>query len=121
MSTDVILSLLIIGALVLTVVISNRNAKKDGQANPVGTARLQADMTKLGTRMTELEGNVKAIRHDLDQAPSRADFARLEERISGVVGHVESIDQGVVRIENILMTGAHAAVAAAAKAPRKRS
>lgn len=121
MNSDLILSLLVIAALVATVLISNRRAKQDGQSNPVGTARLQADMTKMGSRMTTLEGNVTAIRRELDQAPTAEDFGRLEERLSGVAGHVESIDQGVVRIENILMTGAQAAAAAATKPPRRRS
>ena len=121
MSTDLLYSIVIISAVLVAVILSRADARKAGQANPVGTGKLQADVESLKNKMGRMETDIKNIRHDLDAAPDKADIARLEERIAGVSGHVESIDNAVVRIENILLTGAHAAVAAAAKPSRRRS
>lgn len=111
---DLILSLVIVGMLVLTVVISNKNARQHGQANPVGTAALQADVSSLKNKMGRMETDIKNIRRDIDHAPSQADFARLEERIEGVKEVVEakfdamsdtitSVGQATVRMNQYLL------------------
>lgn len=121
MNSDLIISILVLCAILAAILVTRADARKYGQQNPVGTGTLQADVASLKNKMGRMETDIQNIRHDLDAAPDKADIARLEERIAGVTGHVESIDNAVVRIENILLTGAHAAVAAAAKPPRRRS
>jgi peptidoglycan hydrolase CwlO-like protein len=103
MNYDVLISLLIVSAVLIAVVLSRRDARSQGAANPVGTAQLQKDVTSLQNKMGRLEVNIEDIRRDLDGAPTKADIARLEERIQGVAGHVENIDKAVVRMTDLLM------------------
>lgn len=124
---NLIISLLILTALAVAVWIG----RKDGRANPVSTSKIEGDVKKLSNSLTEKVGSLSArvgkietsiedIRRDLDGAPTKADIARLEERIAGVAGHVESTDQAVVRIEQFLLTGGAVAQAAAVR-PRRKS
>lgn len=121
MNYDVLISLLIVAGVMVAVILSRRDAAANGRANPVGTANLQSDVNGLKNRMTRMEADIKNIQADLDAAPTKADIARLEERITGVAGHVESIDQAVVRIEQFLISGGPVAQAAAPRKSRRQS
>jgi outer membrane murein-binding lipoprotein Lpp len=106
MSNDVLISLLIVGAVLIGVILSRREARADGKENPVGTAKVQSDVTNLGARLGRLESAVQRIEKDIERAPSAADFEKLRGDIKahaaitdGVKGHVESVDHAVVRIE----------------------
>lgn len=106
MNYDVLISLLIVAGVMLAVIVSRRDATAQGRANPVGTANLQTDVSGLKTRMARMEADIKNIQNDLDHAPTKADIEvlrglimTLAERTSGIGGHVESVDQAVVRIE----------------------
>lgn len=120
MNYDVLISLLIVAFVLAAAILSRRDARAQGQANPVGTGTLQADVNGLKNRMTRMEADIKNIQNDLDHAPTKADIARLEERIAGVAGHTESIDQATVRIEQFLIQGGPVAAAAAPRTPRRR-
>jgi outer membrane murein-binding lipoprotein Lpp len=105
MNNPELISLLIVAAVAL-VAWMQRGARQAGQDNPVGTAKLQTDVTSLAERFGKMEVKVEEIRRDVDAAPTKADFERLRgdikaltERTSGIQGHVESVDQAVVRIE----------------------
>lgn len=117
---DVLISLLIVALVLGSFILSRRDAAAQGRANPVGTANLQTDVNGLKNRMTRMEADIKNIQADLDMAPTKADIAKLEERIAGVAGHVESIDQAVVRIEQFLIQGGPVAQAAAPRTTRRR-
>lgn len=103
MNYDVLLSLAIVAAVLVAAVLARKDARSQGQANPIGTAALQADVTALSARVGRMETSIDEIRKDLDGAPTKADIARLEERIAGVSGHAENIDAATVRIEQLLM------------------
>lgn len=139
-SNDVLVSLAIIAAVLITLIIGRR----DGRANPVNTRKLQSDMARLSSKVSEvtskveaLEGGVEEIREDMRQQPSKADIARLEERmkntaskadtarieesVRGVAGHVENVDNAVVRMENLLLGNSPVAqIAAGAPSGRRK-
>lgn len=111
-----LLALAVISLMLLGVF---RGGRSEGRESPIGTARLQRDLTELRSRFATIETKVEEIRRDVDAAPTKADIAGLTEQIKGVSGHIESVDNAVVRIENILMNGAAQAVAAPAKRTRR--
>lgn len=114
-SPDILISLVILAALGAAVAL----ARSQGAANPVGTAKLQTDMTALSARVGKIESTMKGIRGDLDRAPTKEDIARLEGQIQGAASKVDiarlegrietvsatsmSTDQAVIRIEKLLM------------------
>lgn len=98
-SPDVLISLLILAAIAIAAVL----ARRQGAANPVGTAKLQADVTKLASRVGKIETSITAMRADLDAAPTKEDIARIEGQIGKVGAIGEKTDQAVVRIEQLLM------------------
>lgn len=114
-SPDVLISLIILAAVAAAVLL----ARRQGAANPVGTAKLQRDMTALSGRVGKIESTMKGIRGDLDRAPTKEDIARLEGRIEAAASKVDiarlegrietvttmskSTDQAVIRIEKLLM------------------
>lgn len=106
MNSDHILSIVILLAIAAAVWIGRRQ----GAANPVGTAKLQHDVTALKSRMDSVSKDVAAIRKEVDAAPSTKDLEVLRTDIAGVRREMSLIkemsdrtDQGVVRIERILM------------------
>ena len=99
MNIETLISVLILSVVFAAFIFSRRDARKAGAANPVGTAELQSDMAKVKDRLTKVEVTVKKIEEEIDGLPSKADIARLEERVAGVAGYVENIDNAVVRIE----------------------
>jgi len=124
---NLMMSLVLIAALAAAAWFG----RKDGRANPVSTKKLEGDVKKLAASVAEKDGTLNArvsrietaiedIRRDLDGAPTKADIARLAERIAGVAGHVESTDQAVVRIEQFLMNGGAVAQAVQSR-PRRKS
>lgn len=136
---DVIISLLLVLGVAIAVIIG----KRDGQANPVNTRKLQSDLAKLTGQVTEsngkfnaLEASVQELRDDMGRQPTKSDIVRLEERIAntakkadltrieekvnGVAGHVENVDASVVRIEQLLMGNSPVAQIAAGVTSRRR-
>lgn len=105
MNPDVLISMLIVAAVLVSVFLARRDASQQARANPVGTAKLQVDVSDLKERFGKIETKVEEIRRDVDAAPTKADIAQLAEQIRGVAGHVESVDQAVVRIEQFLING----------------
>lgn len=98
-SPDVIISIIILAALAAAVLL----ARREGAQNPVGTGKLQRDVADLRSRVSVIETSVKAIRIDIDAAPTKADIARLEGHIETARALAEKTDQAVVRIEQLLM------------------
>ena len=100
-------------------------ALRQGRANPVSTgklarrvhaldSRLSKNMDELSTRMSVVEVNTQQMRRDLDDAPTKADIARLEERMAGLALQMKqadeaasrqlaSTDNAVIRIEQLLL------------------
>lgn len=98
----IVFSLLILIAVAFT-------ALRTGRANPVDTGTLKQSVDRL-------EVEVKAIRKDLDEQPSAADFAALHgdlralsATLQGVQKSQDKMDAGQVRIEKLLMEAAFAA------------
>jgi hypothetical protein len=103
---QMLLAAVLIGLMVIKVF---RDGQAEGQHNPIGTAKVQSDVTDLGARLGRVESAVARIEKDVEKAPSAADFERLRGDIKahaaiteGVKGHVESVDSAVVRIEMML-------------------
>ncbi|MFN3749247.1 MAG: hypothetical protein ACK4SJ_11230 [Sphingorhabdus sp.] len=126
MNYDVLLSLAIVAAVLVAAVLTRKDAREQGRANPVGTAAIQADVTMLSARVGRMETSIEEIRKDLDGAPTKADIANLggdikalTEKISGVGGHVESVDAAVGRIEDLLLGNSPVAQIANGRSRRK--
>ena len=96
---EIMFSLLIIIAVGLAAWLSRR----EGQRNPVGTANLQSDVTKLTLKVTRIEAKLDEVKKDVDTGPTAAQIATLFERIDGFANLVNSTDQAVIRIEAFLM------------------
>ena len=125
---DFLIAALILSAVVVAILLGRR----EGQANPVGTGKLQSDVTALKASFGKMQTQLAAMRGDLDDAPTKADLEKLRgeivevrggvdvvtERIIGVHELGEKTDQAVVRIEMMLMGGAVGALAAP-RTPRK--
>lgn len=112
MTNAELISLLIVAGVAIAAWLANRaraaetTAREEGQANPVGTAKLQRDMTSLSSKVTVIETRLGEIEKDIAASPTKADIEvlrglimTLAERTSGIGGHVESVDAAVVRIE----------------------
>lgn len=95
MSMDLFLSLIIIGALVLTVIITNRNAKADGQANPVNTGPLKTQIEGLDKRMGTMETKMTRMDSDIKDLPTSADIEKLSGEVRLIDHNVANIKQGM--------------------------
>lgn len=99
---DVLISLAILVMLGLAI----WQARRSGAANPVSTGKVQRDVTALRSRVAQMETSLKAIREDLDKAPTKTDIARLEGRIETMGALAEKTSKSVDRIVEILMENA---------------
>jgi peptidoglycan hydrolase CwlO-like protein len=113
------ISLLIIVLMVAGVIFTRRDAAANARENPVSTKQLNSDISSLQRDVKVLRNDVDRICEEMKEAPTKADIAKLEERIAGIGGHIESVDAAVIRIENILLTGAYAAATAPATPVRR--
>lgn len=112
-SPDVLISLLILSAVAIAVFIGRRG----GAQNPVGTGKLQRDISSLNTRVTSLDTSLKGvvnkvakIEEDMEHLPSAADLKVLSTDIAavrrelGLVANAgDRTEQAVVRIEQLLL------------------
>lgn len=117
LNSELIITAVMLLAVGLVMFEARRAARADGRANPVGTGRLQLDVTALKEQLGRVQTQMAAMRGDLDDAPTKADLEKLRgeigqvrgqvdvvcERIEGVHEISEKTDQAVVRIEMLLM------------------
>jgi len=103
---DVLISIAILAMLALAI----WTARRSGAANPVGTGRLQRDVSVLRGDVRKAQSDIAEIRKDLDAAPSLADLEVLKTDIAASRREMELIgkaadrtEQAVVRIEQLLM------------------
>ncbi len=100
------LEILISAVILVAIGVAAWLGRKQGEANPVNTARLQRDVTDLRARLGTIEASMSAMRADLDDAPTKADIAALQGKVETVAAVAEKTDQAVVRIEQLLMSQA---------------
>ncbi len=116
---EVAISLLIIASIAAVFVITRRDAAREARENPVSTKQLDSDISTLKGDVRVLRKDVDRMCEEMKEAPTKADIAKLEERIAGIGGHIQNVDEAVVRIEHILLTGAYAAAMAPAQPVRR--
>ena len=78
MTNAELISLLIVAGVAIAAWLANRaraaetTAREEGQANPVGTAKLQRDMTSLSSKVTVIETRLGEIEKDIAASPTKA-------------------------------------------------
>jgi len=101
-TSEIVISIVILAAVAVAAWLG----RSQGQANPIGTGKLQSDVSDLRARMGKMESSLNRMRNDLDTAPTKADIKELEGHIETVGAIAEKTDQAVVRIEQLLMQSA---------------
>ena len=62
------------------------------------------DVRQLDTRATKVESRLDGIEHDIQHLPTKADIARLEERVESVGNDVSGARQGIGRLESYFLS-----------------
>lgn len=66
-------------------------------------SRIEGEVRKLNSLHGKLEGRITAIERQVAELPTKADIARLEERVAGVGRGVENVDEAVLRLEGYFL------------------
>lgn len=80
-----------------------RKSKEAGEANPINTKQLSADVHRVDKRLKSVEVEVQHVKDELDGAATKQDIERVEQRIKGDRELAQTTAAGVRRIEDFLI------------------